>query len=45
MLRRLSCLPLQVLGENEDINQVIAKLDIDGNGLIDFDEFLEMMRG
>ena len=35
------------MGQNpteDELNSLVMELDIDGNGLIDFEEFIEMMR-
>lgn len=36
--------PVQVQGNTADIEQILAEVDKDGNGVIDYEEFCAMMR-
>ena len=38
---------LRAMGQNpteDELNSLVMEVDIDGNGTIDFDEFIEMMK-
>ena len=37
-------MPPQVQGSAGDIQQILAEVDKDGNGVIDYEEFCDMMR-